>query len=123
MKLAHITDPIYTAAITIIYATPEEVAKATKRHVTLEALDETIHDIGPSAGRCMAVDHKGTRHYIIHIHSGVKKDQMDTIYHEAFHCTVGIFRDLGLSLSRDSEEAYAYHQGWLAKEVLKVVKK
>lgn len=41
------------------------------------------------------------------------------VAHEAFHATVNILNDYGLTLSKDSEEAYAYLQQWMVNRILK----
>ncbi len=41
-----------------------------------------------------------------------------TIAHEALHATCYVLGEAGLTLSRDSEEAFTYYQGWVLDQIL-----
>lgn len=53
---------------------------------------------------------------VIWFHS--KKD-ISTICHECFHAAYHLLTHCGIPLKEDTEEVYAYYQGYLVKEVLK----
>ena len=45
--------------------------------------------------------------------------QYGTLAHEIFHAVDFIFRRIGMTLSEDSDEAYAYMIGYLTEEIYK----
>lgn len=47
----------------------------------------------------------------------------EIILHEFFHATCSIMNMVGIKLSEDSEEAYAYLHGWLYSNFIKLYKK
>ena len=44
-------------------------------------------------------------------------DDFVTLNHEIFHCTILILKRIGVSLSDDSEEAYAYLYEYITKMI------
>ena len=44
-------------------------------------------------------------------------DDFVTLNHEIFHCTIFILKRIGVSLSDDSEEAYAYLYEYITKMI------
>ena len=50
-----------------------------------------------------------------------KLDLMDTITHESFHAASDILNWIGMSLTRESAEAYAYLVGYISSHVLNAV--
>lgn len=53
------------------------------------------------------------------------KDQMvdiaDIISHEALHCAVAQLSRRGLTLTKESEEAYAYTTGWIGMKIMQTI--
>lgn len=53
------------------------------------------------------------------------KDQMvdiaDIISHEALHCAVSQLSRRGLTLTKESEEAYAYTTGWIGMKIMQTI--
>lgn len=43
---------------------------------------------------------------------------MGVLQHEILHCTIQIMREVGISLSQKSEEAFTYLQGHLTNKIL-----
>lgn len=62
------------------------------------------------------------RNVKVNIHAIVLAEDcdIDTIAHEAFHCTHGVLNACGLRFSHKSEEAYAYLHGWLVKHLVDI---
>lgn len=50
-------------------------------------------------------------------------EQYATLNHELLHVTVEIMRYCGMSLTEDTEEAYAYELGYISKKVLEEFRK
>ena len=50
-------------------------------------------------------------------------DDMENIVHESEHAINGVLRDRGLSLTKESEETYAYMKGWFVGKIFKWLKK
>jgi hypothetical protein len=42
---------------------------------------------------------------------------LNTLTHEVFHAVYGLFDRLGINLTKDSEEAFAYFTGYLNQEI------
>lgn len=65
---------------------------------------------------------KQTKDYVIWLR-GAKRNSEDilTISHEALHCTFTVLRDMGIKLSKESEESYTYLQEYLTREIMKKV--
>ncbi len=50
----------------------------------------------------------------------VKKDiNIGTLAHESFHCTVAVLRIAGMELNHETEEAFAYLNGWIVEQLHK----
>jgi len=44
-----------------------------------------------------------------------------TLSHEISHHVFWMFNDLGMTRTKDSDEAYAYYDGWVTEEILKAL--
>ena len=68
-------------------------------------------------GRCVTFD---TNQTVIRLDEipGTCADY-GTLQHEIFHAVDQIFRRIGMNLSEDSDEAYAYMIGYLTQEIYK----
>lgn len=71
-----------------------------------------------SAGRCHIYHRSG--HMLMWLQYPVK---LSVLVHECFHIAHHILKRKGLKLSDDSEEAYAYTQESILKELLTIFKK
>lgn len=68
-------------------------------------------------GRTVMTD---SNHTIIRLNEWpVTCNQYGTLAHEIFHAVDFIFRRIGITLSEDSDEAYAYMIGYLTEEIYK----
>lgn len=48
---------------------------------------------------------------------------INTLTHEVFHAAYAMFTTIGMKLSRDSEEAFAYFIGYLSEQIFNGIKK
>lgn len=56
----------------------------------------------------------------IYIHPSIIEDSVENVAaHEALHAASGILDYSGVSLTRDTEEAYAYMIGWITECIMK----
>lgn len=47
------------------------------------------------------------------------KPHVSTVAHESLHATYHILNSCGMKLNTESEEAFAYHLGWLVENIVK----
>lgn len=57
----------------------------------------------------------------IHGYSG-SPDDVDTLSHEAFHLTFSVMEQVGVTLSEESEEAFAYALGYYTNQMVRIIK-
>lgn len=50
-------------------------------------------------------------------------EKLNTCAHEALHVVLSIMRSVDIPLSSDSEEAFAYLQGWVTEKIFKTASK
>lgn len=48
---------------------------------------------------------------------------IDTLTHEIFHLTYAVMSEVGVRLCDNSEEAFAYYQGYITRQILTIMKK
>ncbi len=70
----------------------------------------------PGCGRCETFD--SMNHTVIMLYRMPDGDEdYGTLQHEIFHAVYQILKSIGMSLSDDSEEAYAYLIGYLTEKI------
>ena len=104
-----------------ICQTEKQIRQELSKH-PVDDLDGLISAINPNnAGKYYAITatHSGDV-YVFFNPNGMNKG---TIAHEIFHATCYITKHIGLPLTAESEEAYAYLLGYITVEFYKQLKK
>ncbi len=101
--------------------TDQELRDSLKDYMETEELDYVVKELeedGTSEG--VVIDSSGRP--VVRFFSWDKTiDHHDIVSHEVFHAVCVIMRAVDIPLSKKSEEAYAYLQGFLAGEIKKVM--
>ncbi len=127
MKSAKLKDDIYFNNITLVTdGDTDELNKYIKK----KHKDFYIDDMGKKTtelknkwptGRAFCVIENNTGFIYFYIWFKEFKttvDYYEVVVHECFHLTIECLRTVGLKLSNDSEEAYAYYQGYMFNQTL-----
>jgi hypothetical protein len=100
--------------------TDDELAKPLYRWCTKEYIKQ-IFSKELTKGRCIRFR---SGHVLIRLRSyPVNPSDHDALQHEIFHAVSLTLRNLGLLLSDDSEEAFAYLTGYVTRQVHKRLEK
>lgn len=107
--------PIYDIPYELVLV--ENINEFTVKHKYGKAIEDAQNSSGfyfniPEAYR------GEIKHFIVFIMSNT---HLHTVVHECFHLVYGIFKDLGLSLNKGSEEAYAYALDYIFSDVYEVI--
>lgn len=99
--------------------------KALRNYHTQETIDEIIAnppEITTYSGRTI---YKQTPYTMIIWLPCIPKISAEygTLSHEIFHAAVAIMQSIGVSLSEESEETYAYLIGFLSKKAFEIINK
>jgi len=117
MIVFKIPDKLYYADIKVIVccSCKEIDDYFQKKYKIPYSIDKDAH--------CMTVEDKGKlyRHYIIVPVFDWTIPQQAVLIHELFHLTCRVMNDVGIALSDDSEEAYAYYLQYLSKETMRTL--
>lgn len=110
MKVADIHDRIYDQHIIVTYGTKDELDKwYLKNHI------KNPWEVSRYAGAITApiyYDKNGVEYQDFHIHFFTYG--FTIIVHETNHLTHMILKAVGMKLSDETMEAYAYYQDWIA---------
>ena len=101
--------PIYNTRLKL-YTDPIKFEEATNQH------------IDPSYDGASFQDDNGIE-YLYLRKTSLTPQSASIISHELFHTTYSILNFVGVQLAPQSEEAFAYLQGFLTKKVYKALKK
>jgi len=117
MKIMTIADPIYKAAIYIIpsYET-DEIVKYFKKSYNIDYKVDNHCD-----AMHYSVEYKeaGTiDHFLIFKDFKNSVEWLAILSHEIYHLTHAVMREVGMILSEDSEEAFAYYGQYLMEQTL-----
>lgn len=114
-----ISIPIYNHDLIVHYGNIESLKEALFSYGSKEKYDGYDFDfIGNKGGMCLNSEKEIFFLYIAENEDMEKVS--DTVAHEIFHCAVALLNHLGMSISNDSEEAYAYLIGYMTKEIYKI---
>jgi len=97
--------------------TDAELLKSVKRYgLNKSDIEEMLNMPTTILGRTLML--LETNHTFIRLKSKPKKaSEYGTLQHEIFHAIDFILRKIGISLSADSDEAYAYLIGYLTEKI------
>lgn len=120
-KIRYIFDPIYHSNIWFFHNwTREDYASYMKRKWERELLNG--NQVGGSVIQLTVRNVKtGNESDIYCLWFDSKDPPSQNIAHEAFHISYRVMKKAGLTLSEESEEAFAYHLTWLIDEVSKII--
>lgn len=116
MKIKKLNDRMYLQDITVVYGCSSDdlVQYLCKKHKAKINLDNK--------------DSNGT-YFRVFDSNYIWLESFDwsigdqgILHHEIFHCTSYILRNLGMDLSNDSDEAFAYYHQMLTMETLNALK-
>jgi len=114
--------PIYGATVYLVWGTNKDLADFLSKHFNV-----VEEDPSPEIGSVSSEIHPkaNVEQFILYtVNKNYKNNNTkdEILVHETFHLVKRIFKWIGLSLSDDSEEAWAHYQGYwysLFKNTLK----
>ena len=65
----------------------------------------------------------GQREYYAAFNAGAEEITADKIAHEAVHLVNRVFKDVGIELDLENDEAQAYFTGWVVKQLTEFIYK
>jgi len=114
MKQRWIKDEIYGYNIVIFYDTNNE-----EFHKYLLQFDRNFKYKESTAAFVKFIDGKDNEHRALYIpDTGMEQDIID---HEILHLCFANFRDCGIIISLDSEEAFTYYYQYLKRKIYKAL--
>jgi hypothetical protein len=118
MKVRKIKDPIYNRDITLIYECDKEefLQYVEKRHKNLKLERYFIY----AAHIGISSETTWVRHYIWS-REGRGVEYCGVINHEVFHCARDCFKEIGMEINEETNEAFAYYQEYIFEQVLKAL--
>lgn len=117
MKVIPIKDEIYHATIFVIpQSTEDELVKFFQKKYGVDYK----HDNGFNGLHyTLSNDKQGfVHHFVIFTKFKNTTSGVSLSFHEIFHLVCSVLKEVGLSYSESSEEAYAYYISYLTKKVL-----
>ena len=117
MKCFKLKDPVYDTSTWFVYnCTKEELNEWCSKKFKVSIIED---DEKLTEGICREINCKNGTAYIMWVRS-VRETiySMGVIAHELFHLVMLIMCHIGLEISEDSEEAYAYYYEYLFKLIL-----
>jgi hypothetical protein len=119
MKSKKIKDPIYNCDITIVFdCDRQEFHRWLEQKYKTVKLDDCV-----TIGEHINITNPNTwhRHYLWFSKSDFTIKTYGVIIHEVFHCAMDCFYEAGLKINKKTNEAFAYYQGFIFEEVLRVL--
>jgi len=117
MKHTKITDHIYGTDIILCIGEDKEFISFVKKNFTdlVDVVEQSLES------ECLGLTclNPNTKTIVIYFWNNQDKNRLlNTVTHELFHATHAIMTRVGIKLSDDSEEAYAYLIGYLTQKTL-----
>ena len=114
--------PIYGTGILLVRSDPKTLVRFVKKY----APDADNNEEPPGVGRSLILTSQG-RSAIVVLWLGAEATMsdpwwMNVLAHECWHSTCFICKDVGIPLSRETEETHAYLLGWLMQACLERLK-
>lgn len=112
--LKPIVVPPYSYSVYFAFKREELDHILNKKGLELEISIEACH------GLCLPLeDHRGVSFCLIYI----EDYDEETLYHEVLHAVHFMMSERGVPTDVSTTEVQAYHQGWLADQIKKEIKK
>ena len=124
--LIEITDPIYIIKVWVSFEdTFDKMADSIPPELDRDPIISALHDTPMCGARTFLVDDfDGHTFFVWFPFSEVTRStQYALIAHEMFHVTWMTMRDRGVTLSDDSDEAYAYYVQFLVQCIMQFILK
>lgn len=106
----NIADPVYEQELQVFVGDPNWFIKTMVRDIG-DDMEEFLTDLGGSASCICVTDREGTLHDIIHL-PAYKKDSpwwLGCLLHECVHHCLRVLGRVGVPVTPDSNEAFAYY--------------
>lgn len=112
MNRLKLKDDIFLQSIMICKGNVEEIEKWIG-----DTYDIGIEGTSASDGFHLSLDHDGGDiHFIV-----IEKDALNTFTHELIHCVMDIFERVGIPISKENDEVFAYYYEYLFKQSYKFI--
>lgn len=113
----HLDIPLYDKKLIISFNQDSETVKALLMELDPTATDIFYHVDNHTSYGCMYTT--PTNKYFIRLNDFERTpDCLGALAHETFHATVSILRRVGMSLTEESEEAYAYLNDFITRKTM-----
>lgn len=114
--MAHL-DMLYRD-ILIVFGDEEQTRKTLHKYFDKEEIDDLLRD-ATFNGRGWTKYTSKFNSYLVWFPSNPKTaEEVGFLVHELFHATYAVMCNVGINLSEDSEEVFAYTIGFLTEKVL-----
>lgn len=112
---------IYDRDLMVHFGGKEELPEELERYgLEKEELDDILDGISElTKGQTVLLSNNTLLIWMPHIPT---IEDYGTLSHEIFHCVDFLMNDIGVSLTRESGEAYAYLIGYITKKVHELIK-
>ncbi|WP_270546562.1 hypothetical protein [Butyricimonas paravirosa] len=106
---------IYQHDILVFFGNKELLINELEKYLEPDQIEEFDTCVQKGRGHTYMFD---TGQLVLYMPNVPKRiDDFVTLNHEIFHCTILILKRIGVSLSDDSEEAYAYLYEYITKMI------
>lgn len=125
ISTAELADPIYGSQILLLHGSHADVeAYGKKGQFHSQVAQAILEEADNTIGRFFIVEKGATKERIMvaYVHPGSDHKEA-TASHEALHLTFEVMRFHGMTLSRESEEAFTYYHSFVVKHFLRLLTK
>lgn len=108
---------IFKRNLLVIFGDKEQLIKEVRKYHTEEELEGVLEGFTFKEDGKTVYDAKFNTFFIWMPEKPKTAQEAGTLAHEVFHATCAMLENIGMSLSDDSEEAYAYTIGFITEKL------
>lgn len=109
---------VFYRDILIVFGNEKELRKSLSKYHSKEEVDRLVDEVDFSNKGNVVYDSYNKAFFLWMPEKPKTSKDLGFLIHEVFHATCAVMSAIGIKLSDDSEEAYAYLIGFLTEKIL-----